>query len=207
MQGQWSGLLTGTSNEFGAGVGVHQGLALSPQVVMQETTRAGRGEGLWDLLYADDLVITAESEEEAVRKFVWKRYRPTMLMVMGRETAVRPQRGRYPCGVCGNGVGANSIRCQSCERGCHQRCSGLRYLSDDDVISCGERAESAERNRIYCAWSKWRELASLLVNHSIPPEEREKVYCSFEACIAVSYRNWALTERLERLLASYYHKY
>ena len=25
----------------------------------------------------------------------------TMLMVMGREPAVRPQRGRYPCGVCG----------------------------------------------------------------------------------------------------------
>ena len=32
------------------------------------------GEGLWDLLYGDDLVITGESEEEAVRKFgVWRR--------------------------------------------------------------------------------------------------------------------------------------
>ena len=42
-------------------------------VVMQEATREARGEGLWDL-YADDLVITAESEEEAIRKFgVWKR--------------------------------------------------------------------------------------------------------------------------------------
>ena len=42
---------------------------------MQEATRAARGEGLWDLLYTDDLVITAESEEvEEVRKFsVWKR--------------------------------------------------------------------------------------------------------------------------------------
>ena len=41
---------------------------------MQEATRAARDEGLWDTLYADDLVITAESEEEAVRKFgVWKR--------------------------------------------------------------------------------------------------------------------------------------
>ena len=58
-------------------MGVHQGSSLSPLlfvVVMQEATRAARGEGLWDLLYADDLVITAESEEEAVRKFgVWKR--------------------------------------------------------------------------------------------------------------------------------------
>ena len=69
--------LAGTSDEFGIGVGVNQGSALSPLLfvgVMQEATREARGEGLWDLLYADDLVITAESEEEAVRKFgEWKR--------------------------------------------------------------------------------------------------------------------------------------
>ena len=47
-------------------MGVHHGSVLR--------TRAARGEGLWDLLYADDLVITTESKEEAVRKFgVWKR--------------------------------------------------------------------------------------------------------------------------------------
>ena len=31
----------------------------------------------------------------------------TKLMVIGREPAVRPQRGSYPCGICGKGVGAN----------------------------------------------------------------------------------------------------
>ena len=63
-------------------MGAHQGSALSPcyfVVVMQEATREAinlRGERLWDLLYADDLVIAGESEEEAVRKFgVWKRDR------------------------------------------------------------------------------------------------------------------------------------
>ena len=78
---------------------------------MQEATREERGEGLWDL-YADDLVITAESEEKAVREFgVWKREMETRglqvninkskLMLMGREPIVRPQRGRYQCGVKG----------------------------------------------------------------------------------------------------------
>ena len=46
------------SDEFGIEDGVHQlGSALSPllfMVVMQEATRAARGEGLWDLLYNDD---------------------------------------------------------------------------------------------------------------------------------------------------------
>ena len=54
----------------------------------------------------------------------------------------------------------------------------FRYLGD--VISCGGGVESAVRDRISGAWSKWRELASLLVNHSIPLEERAKVYC---ACV------------------------
>mgnify|MGYP001792562561 FL=1 len=43
------------------------------------------------------------------------------------------------------------------------------YLGD--VISCRGGVESAVRDRISCAWSKWRELASLLVNHSILLEE------------------------------------
>ncbi len=42
--------------------------------VMQEATKEARREGLKELLYADDLVLMAESEEEAVEKFnAWKR--------------------------------------------------------------------------------------------------------------------------------------
>ena len=155
----------------------------------------------------------------------------TKLMVMGREPAVRPQRGRYPCGVCGKGVGANPIWCQCCERWCHQRCSGLRNLriaggnfgcptcvrrvavlprrlevGEDslqivdsfgylgDVISCGGGIESVVRDRISCVWSKWMELASLLVNHSIPLEEREKVYCAcVRPVLLYAVETWALT--------------
>ncbi len=43
-------------------------------VVMQEATKEARGEGLKELLYVNDLVLMAESEEEAVEKFrAWKR--------------------------------------------------------------------------------------------------------------------------------------
>ena len=50
--------LAGTSDGFGIAVRVHQGTALSLQlfvVVMQEAIRAINGEGILDLLYADDL--------------------------------------------------------------------------------------------------------------------------------------------------------
>mgnify|MGYP001796314723 FL=1 len=81
----------------------------------------------------------------------------------------------------------------------------FRYLGD--VISCGGGVESAVRDRISCAWSKWRKLPSLLVNHSIPLEESAKVYC---ACVspALLYaaETWALTERLKGLQASCDHR-
>ena len=50
----------------------------------------------------------------------------------------------------------------------------FHYLGD--VFSCGEGVELAVRNRISCAWIKWRALVSLLVRHSIPIEERANIY-------------------------------
>ena len=112
-------------------------------------------------------------------------------MVMGREPAVRPQRGRYPSGVCDKEVGANSIwfqgcatrdnfRCPTCVRGLvavRRRLEvgkdsleivhSFRYLGD--VISYEGGLESAVRDSL--CWSKLRKLVILLVNHSIPIEE------------------------------------
>ena len=36
--------------------------------------------------------------------------------------------GWYQCGVCGRGVGANSVLCTACGKWCHRRCSGLKSL-------------------------------------------------------------------------------
>ena len=64
---------------------IHHGSSLSPLlfvVVMQEAIREARGKGLLDLLYANDLVTTAESEKEAVRKFgAWKREMETKVNI------------------------------------------------------------------------------------------------------------------------------
>ena len=34
--------------------------------------------------------------------------------------------GKWPCGVCGKGVQANSVQCTVCEKWIHKRCSGVR---------------------------------------------------------------------------------
>ena len=52
------------SEGFPMNVGVNQGSTLSPLLfilIMEEVTKKCTGEALWQLLYADDLVLSAES--------------------------------------------------------------------------------------------------------------------------------------------------
>ena len=70
-------------------------------------------------------------------------------------------------------------------------------------MECRGGSERAIRARVGAAWGKWKEIASLLVNRSIPLHHRGKVY---EACIisVMLYggETWALTARLEGILLS-----
>ena len=66
----------GYSEEFGVGVGAHQGSVLSPLlfiIVLEALSREFRTGCPWELLYADDLMISAESMEELLVKVqTWK---------------------------------------------------------------------------------------------------------------------------------------
>ena len=66
----------GYSTEFEVKVGVHQRSVLSPLlfVAVMEVVTRGVKEGLpWELLYADDLVLVAQSKEELREKVLrWK---------------------------------------------------------------------------------------------------------------------------------------
>ena len=142
----------GYSEEFGVGVGVHQGSVLSPLlfiIVLEALSREFRTGCPWELLYADDLMISAESMEELLVKVqTWKtemekkglrvNMGKTKIMESGINLDVLKKSGKYPCGVCQSGVGSsNAIFCGGCKRWVHKKCSGIKGpLRPDPEFRC-----------------------------------------------------------------------
>ena len=142
----------GYSEEFGVGVGVHQGSVLSPLlfiIVLEALSREFRTGCLWELLYADDLMISAESMEEMLVKVqTWKtemekkglhvNVGKTKIMESGINLDVLKKSGKYPCGVCQSGVGSsNAIFCGGCKCWVHKKCSDIKGpLHPDPEFRC-----------------------------------------------------------------------
>ena len=49
----------------------------------------------------------------------------TKVMISGEWQKVTQKAVRWPCGVCGRGIGNNSIQCTSCQKWVHRKCSGI----------------------------------------------------------------------------------
>ena len=141
----------GYSEEFGVGVGVHQGSVLSPLlfiIVLEALSREFRTGCPWELLYADNLIISAGSKEELLVKVeTWKaemekkglrvNMGKTKIMESGFNRDVLKKSGKYPCGVCLTGVGStNAILCDGCERWVHKKCSGIKGRITESEFTC-----------------------------------------------------------------------
>jgi len=99
---------------------MHQGSALSRLLfvmVMEALSREFRVALPWELLYADDLVVIDETEDDLIKRLnEWKDFmenrgirvnmNKTKVMISGEWQKVTQKAVRWPCGVCGRGVGS-----------------------------------------------------------------------------------------------------
>jgi len=111
----------GNSNGFEVKVSMHQGSPLSPLlfvIVMEALCREFRLALPWELLYTVDLVVTAETEDDLIKRLTeWKDFmgnrsmrvnmNKTKVMISVEQQKVTQKAVRWPCGVCGRGVGNN----------------------------------------------------------------------------------------------------
>jgi len=49
-----------------------------------------------------------------------------LTMISGESQKPVQKAARWLCGVCGRGVGSNSIQCTSCHKWVHKKCSGIK---------------------------------------------------------------------------------
>jgi hypothetical protein len=133
-------LKNGESKPIDVRVGVHQGSVLSPLlfiIVLEALSRKFRTGLPFELLYADDLVLVAESEKLLLEKIeTWKEGMESkgLRVNVSKTKVMRCQRGagdlissgKWPCKICKKGVGRNSIMCTICKKWVHKKCSGVK---------------------------------------------------------------------------------
>ena len=116
------------TDEFSVRIRLHQGTMLSRlllAVVMDVIAKEIDCCLPWNVLYADDLTVMAESEEALVRKIlIWKNSlsakglkvnavkSKVITSIVGGSDPVSI--GEFPCAICRRGVGFNSVRCTRC---------------------------------------------------------------------------------------------
>ena len=107
--------------------------------VPREVIRWAMGKlGVEEWLIAAVMVVIAEMEDDLIKRLnEWKdnvenrgmrvNMNKTMVMISGeRQKQVQKAVRCMPCGVCGRGVGSNSIQCISCQKWIHKKCSGIK---------------------------------------------------------------------------------
>ena len=117
--------------------------------MMEEATESIRKVDPWELQYADDLVLSAESRQEVEEMLItWStamelrglkiNITNTKLLASGKNnpTPSPTTSGCYPCAICNRGVGANSILCTNCNKSCHKRCTGLSSFDGISKYVC-----------------------------------------------------------------------
>ena len=163
---------TELSDPFEVKVGVHQGSVLSPLpfITVMDVLSAEIRQGLlFEILYADDLVIMADSMEE-----LEKRYKNWKSVLEDKGLRVNVGKTKYmfsdgvknvtkseidPCSVCDMRVRRNSIRCTSCKFWVHAKCSGIKGRLQKVELSficntCREGSKSNNINNLSQIWGR-----------------------------------------------------
>ena len=87
----------------------------------------------WELLYADDWVVIAETEEDLIKRLEWKdnmenrgmrvNMNKAKVMISGECQKPMQKAARWPSDVRGRGVRSNSIQCAICQKWVHKKLS------------------------------------------------------------------------------------
>ena len=155
----------GTSEAFAVGVGVHQGSALSPflfATVMDVVTENVRKKAPWTMMFADDIVLCAESERGAEASL--EDWRKAL-----EDRGMRVNRDKTEYMICGD---ARGEICLQGER--LQQVAKFKYLGS--TIQANGELDGEIGGRVQSGWANWRRMSGVLCDRRAPCGLKGKIH-------------------------------
>ena len=184
------------TEEFEIKVGLHQGSGLSPFLFITVLEVIGEefSEGLpWELLFADDLALIAESKEELQRKWLkWQN---------GLESKGQKVSTSTTEVMVSSSEGQVGIEIRDTSDGILPQVDKFKYLG----VTLEEKggSEAAVRARVSAAWAKWRDLSGVINDKKMPRKLKIKLYKTIIRPIFLySAEVWVTRKKEERILES-----
>ena len=183
----------GQTEKFPIEVGLHQGSALSPFLfvtvldVISEEFREGL---LKELLFADDLVLMADSEEELQEK--WLRWQVGM-----ERKGLKVNTGKTEVMVSSKAETRITVKDKNDDK--LNQVDRFKYLGV--TVSKEGGFEQAVRARITAAWNKWRECSGVIYDRKIPRKLKVKIYTTvIRPVLLYGAEVWTTRKKEEKLM-------
>ena len=177
----------GLTEEFKVGVGLHQGSALSPflfAIIMDKLTEDIRKDAPWDMLFADDIVLSRQNCRELEDDLeMWRNALERRGLKVSRSKTEYLKVGDVDDG--------EELKLQGEKL---KRAKNFKYLGS--TISSDGRCEEEVRRRIQAGWINWKKVSGVLCDRKLSARVKGKMYKSVvRPAMLYGMETVAMTER------------
>ena len=159
----------GLTEEFKVGVGLYQGSALSPflfAIIMDKLTEDIRKDPPWDMLFADDIVMSRQNHRELEDDLeIWRNALERRGLKVSRSKTEYLKVGGVDDG--------EELKLQGEKI---KRAKNFKYLGW--TVSSDGRCEEEVRRRILAGWMSWKKMSEVLCDRKLSAMVKGKMYKS-----------------------------
>ena len=145
----------GLTEEFKVGVGLHQGSALSPflfAIILDKLTEDIRKDAPWDMLFADDIVLSSQNHREKENDMgIWRNALDRRGLKVSRSKTEYLKAGGVHDG--------EELKLQGEKV---KRAKNFKYLGS--TVSSDGRCKEEVRRRIQAGYMSWKKVSGVLCN-------------------------------------------